>query len=383
MSSNTYRTYRGHIANFEAWLAQQELAVLDVSLDDLNRYSLHVHQQNLADVTMGARFITLRSFYRWAYQTGRSDHNPAAEFSPRYTKKDVSGDVLSLDDLRALVAAAGSAMDRAVLLLHIVLGLGPAEMIDARISDVINKDGAYYFRLGAKLVPLPTLVADVVVELIGERRRGPLMTNRRGDQMDRASVRRIFVRCGNVARLGVTVNPKLVQASVRTILINEPISTVAVLQGLSFGAYNDLLARSRLQPPAPQHVAHRLALLLRPDADGTEALLDHADGLTNHHGLPQSARVMLAGAAFERHLRLLGIRQGALPPDTERTQIASLTGILIGAHVIKKTDEKLCVGIGTVRDWAAHGWFEKVTRDVGDRVVADIKRMVAAYPVSN
>lgn len=177
------------------------------------------------------------------------------------------------------------------------------------------------------------------------------------------------------------VNMNLLQASMRDVLINEPISTVAVLQGTSFGIYNALAHRAQHAPPVPQHIAYRMALLLRPDADSTSALLDHADSLSAHHGLPPAARVAVAGAAFERHLRALAMATGAVPKDIRKTQIGFLSGQLLQAGVFTQADFRTCGVIADGRDLAAHGWFEDVTDAKADRIVADMRRIVGAHPL--
>jgi site-specific recombinase XerD len=382
LADKTISTYRQHIGVFQEWLNSVDIPIHEVTEDDLARYSGWLYTTGVSVATMTLRFTSVRVLYAWLYKTRRIDRDPAVDFFPRTRHKHIRRDVLSLRDLRRLLSKATDPTSRAVLLLIMVNALGPDEILTIKITDVTTTDGLHTLRLhDGRHVPLPDLVAGPVFDVIGDRQRGQLLLNKWGSPMTAPNMRLLLRKAATEARLGVPLNFKLLIASVRVIAMTEQVSTVSLMQAFGFGTYRNLVDVARHLPEAPQHLAYRLATLLRPDADSTAALLDQADALAAHHGLPQSARVMVAGAAFERHLRLLAIRDKALPPDTERTQIGSLTGILIGAKVIKKTDEKICVHVGTVRDWAAHGWFEKVTEDVANTFMADLRRLVAAYPL--
>ncbi|MDT7572574.1 MAG: hypothetical protein QOE05_2748 [Actinomycetota bacterium] len=382
LADNTISTYRTHITVFQAWLNTADIPIHEVTEDDLARYSGYLYTTDISASTLSLRFVSVRVLYAWLYKTRRIDRDPAVDFFPRSRQRHIRRDVLGLRDLRKLVTRTTDPIRRAVLLLILVNALGPDEILPIKVTDISTTDGDHTLRLhDGRHVPMPDLVADAVFDVIGDRQRGPLLLNEWGNPMTAANLRLLLVKSGEDARLGVKVNFKLLIGSLRVVAITEPVSTLSLLQAFGFGTYRNLGDVGRHLPPTPQHLAYRLALLLRPDAESTPALLDQADSLASHHGLPQSARVMVAGAAFERHLRLLGIREKALPADTERTQIGSLTGILIGAKVLKKTDEKVCAHVGSVRDWAAHGWFEKVTEDVANNFMADLRRLVAKYPI--
>jgi site-specific recombinase XerD len=381
LSTHTIRTYRTGLADFARWATDQDLPLDEVQDGDLNRYRLHVQQQRLSHSTVDSRTGAVRNFYRWMHADGRITHNPAAKFLNQYQPKNTLTDVLKLPDLRALVEAATGAKERAVLLLMLLNGLSTHDIIQLNVSDLITDDG-YRLRLAAGgYTPLPDLLVTPILDITGERKRGPLLLNEWNNRMSNHNVRRLVSNCSTRAKLGVDVSPQILTASMRDILINGPVPMTAILQSLGFGATTNLRQRVKLAPTAPQHVAFRMALLLRPDSTTTVAYFDHADGLSAHHGLPPAARVAFAGAAFELHLRLLAVREGVVPENIEKTTLGFLASRLRDDGPFSEAEFKICGIIGTTRDWAAHGWFDKVTDERANQAMIYMRQLVDNHPI--
>lgn len=375
------RAYRGHLASFAAWAQERGISLLGVQEHDLAQYSLDLRQRGLTGATVDAMFTPIRGFYKWLVLVGHLERNPATR-TERFRTRGGKRDALTLQELRALVAAATDPTDRAVVLLTIVNGLGGDEIAGLTVADLCETGGDYHLKLpGDRTTPLPQLVHVPLLRAVGYRKRGPLLLNEWNNPLTNANIRRITRRAARNARISIPVSQVTLTASMRSVLVNEPISLAAVLQGIGFGTYTNLANRARNAPKAPQHIAHRMALLLRPDADSTDALLAHADSLSAHHGLPPAARVMVAGAAFERHLRELAVACGGIEPDHDKTSIMQLAGRLVAKRTIPERDNAACVPIAAARDWAAHGWFDMVTDDLADRVVAEMRRIVTDHPL--
>lgn len=382
LSNNTVRTYAGGIGELARWAAPQGLPLAQVDEDDLHRYSLYAHQQGWSGTTVESRFGAVRNFYKWLFQTRRISVNPAANFRSRYGAKNTLTDVLGLKDLRTLLGAVKEARERSVLLLMLLYGLTADELGRLNVADFVRDDDGYRLRLpGGDTAPVPDLLAAELVAEIGDRKRGPLLFNRRGRRLTPTNVRLLAKEWAAAANLGVDVSPQIILASMRDVVINEPISMVSILQALGFGAVTNLKERAKLAAPSAQHLAVRMASLVRPDADSTAAYFDYADSLSTHHALPRAAGVALAGAAFERHLRELAIKAGAIPADIDKTTLGFLSGRLKDEGVLSEAEFKVCGTIGTTRDFAAHGWFEKVTDERADQAARDIRRIVADHPV--
>jgi site-specific recombinase XerC len=382
LADNTIRSYRSALMALHEWAMLQEKRLVDVDEDDLNRYGLHVGQLGLSDATCHTRFGVVRLFYKWLFEGGRITRNPAARFRTGSAPKSVLTDVLAAADLRSLIGAATDDMERSILYLMLLNGLNASDISKLNISDLVQAEDGYHLRLPhGRSTPLPDILAEPLLRAVGEQKRGPLLRNRWGNRLTHNNVRHITQKIAKDANLGVDVVPQILLASMRDLLIHEPISFVSVLQALGAGANTNLKERVKIAPPAPQHVAFRLALLLRADATSTAAYLDYADTLSAHHALPAAARVTLAAAAFERHLRELAIRRCSVPADIPKTTLGFLAGRLKDDGMLSEAEFRICGTIATTRDWAAHGWFEKVTDTLADQAMANMRRIVCAHPL--
>lgn len=378
---NTVKTYRTGITAFYVWLSEQDKRLVDVFGDDLNRYGLHVSQQKYTASTEQARFGAVRNFYKWMHDGGRIDHNPAHKFRTGTAPKMVLTNVLSLSDLRSLVLAVTGDRDRTILYLMLLCGLNAEAISRLDLSDLMQTANGFQIRLpGGRSTPLPDILAEPLVRATAGRRRGPLVLNERGHRLTHMNVRRLTAKWAKAANLGVDVVPQMLLASIRDLLVHEPVPLVAILQALGSGAKTNLAERCKIAPTATQHVSFRLALLLRPDATSAAAYFDHADALSSQHGVPTAARVILAASTFERHLRELAIARTVVPPSIRKTTLGFLSGALRDAGVLSEAEFKVCGVIATTRDWAAHGWYEKVNEASADQAVRDMRRLVAEHP---
>lgn len=289
---------------------------------------------------------------------------------------------MSSRDLRHVVAVAEEPLERSLILSFTVLGMGPREIAAADLQHLSREDRPWSLRIPSRPaeLPLPHLVEGPLAALIADRHRGPIFRSRAGTPLDRAAQIRVLNRLAKKAKLGYAINGRLLHASTRDLLANNPVPYAALQQGLTSGGAKELFERGKYLPRVKTHATFYAASLIRPDQDSTDALLDVADGLSQDERLPTAVRLLLAGAVFERHLRVLAIAADRLDSNVGQTTITSLAGQLRGAHVLSNEEVQACATVAEARDWAAHGWFELVTDELADRVIGLVQRITRDHP---
>jgi integrase len=371
VTPSTTKEYGGDLRHLCRWLKEHDTPLLAVTQDDLARFSRHLDIGPLSDATKHRRKGTIRLFFTWLYGEGRIELNPSRIFDGRGMPIHPKVEVMEVADLRAFIRAAVVPKDSVPVLLSTVMCLPVRDIVALNVQDLQVDEGEWRLRLsGRPLLRLPGLVSGPLEAIASGRKRGPLVLNAWGARVDRSSLSRVFDRIGKQAGLDYTVTSRLLQQSMRRLLGTNPVPMAAIEQSLGAGPARSIWLHLQDLPPMRSPLAFRAAGLVRPDSDSVDALLDVADGLSDNDLLPAAARVMLASAAFERHLRQVAIDAERLDPTERRTTISGLSGQLRGAGLLTNTQVQMCATIAEVRDGAAHGWWELVTDDLADRVLA-------------
>jgi site-specific recombinase XerD len=379
----TVRDYKADLRYFERWCRTRDLDLLDVTDDDLSRYVHDLQSGQRASTTIVRYGLSIRILYEWLHARGHVAVNPALHISKKYTR-GAPTDVLTTEELRRLVAAtADDPVSRSVITLMSVTGLSAADVEAAKVTDLRSTSAGWELRLAlhdSAPMPLPPLVSEAVLKAVGSRRRGALLLNSRGNPMDRAAMTRVIARSVAKAGLNIDVSPRTLTFTMRSTSINEGVTLLEVAHGLPTLGEQNLMLRARSSPPPPQHVSFHLSAIVTDKRDSTDALLDQADALANLKFVHSSVRLMLAGAAFERHLRLLAVTQNHIPPD----QIGDMmfyAGALRRAGAITEAEVQLIPDVAQQRNNAAHGRLESVSADDISRTIATIRRLVKAHPL--
>lgn len=382
LSPGTIREYTHDLREFSKWLSKQEVSVDDVTQDDLARYSLHLDQTDLSASTTHRRRMTVKLLYGWMYEKSRIESNPGRLYDKAVGPQIARREVMSVADLRRIIATAKDPKDRAVLLLMTVMGLALREVCALQISDLLADAGGWLLRVDGRQreLPIPSVVAEPLLSVRGTRTRGPLLVNQRNRPLEQAAIARIVGRVAEQTNLGYSVSSRLLINSMRGALIVNPVPMHTMMQGLgSTGRH--FLSQAGMMPTARTHLTYHAAALVRDDPHSTEGLFDAASAFSDNDRLPAASTVMLCGAAFEQHLRELAINAQVLDPSERRTTITGLAGQLRGGGVITNAEVQSCATIAEVRDQAAHGWFDLVTHDLADRVIGFMRQIVRAHPL--
>ena len=382
---STVDDYRGDLRSFNRWCEQQGIQVPSASEDDLARYVHHLTERKLSSATRGRRAGVLKQFFQWLLDQGRIPSNPARKISSAFVRGEPT-EVLSVRELRAvLVASEGDPVSRSVVGLLAVMGLGVQDVEAASVTDLRDGPTGSQLRLRARseaTVPMPPLVREAVRQAVGRRQQGALLINQRGNRMDRAVMTRITAKLGEAAQLDLKLSPSILTHTMRHLALTHGLPLVALVQALPGAQLKNLILTAATAAPAEYPASYRLAALVRPDPDSTQAYLDQADLMSGIPDVHPAARVMFAGAALEQHLRLLAQQAGALTRDSERGTLTGFASLLRGRRSLTPQEVQLVAVIAGHRDNASHGWFAEITDAIAHWTLAHVRVLVDDHPLA-
>jgi integrase/recombinase XerD len=163
LAKNTLAAYRGDLALFSLWLAEQKLGLTGADEAAINRYLAHLHTRpgGFKPASQRRLHSTLRRFYRWLLDQGRIGADPLlnierpmrAERFPKTLSERNIEDLLAAPD----VDTPRGLRDRALLEVLYATGLRVSELVGLKLFELSLADGLVrVFGKGAKerLVPL-------------------------------------------------------------------------------------------------------------------------------------------------------------------------------------------------------------------------------------
>jgi hypothetical protein len=222
--------------------------------------------------------------------------------------------------------------------------------------------------------------------MVGDRRTGPLFTDRKGQKaIDRSSVSEIVERAARNAGIQEKVLPRHLLYTLPTVALDHGFSYVSVMRatGVIQTRHSSrwLYTGDRSDE---ENASLRLARMVFHPPDSAENWLVHTEALLRETDVPEQVTVMTAGAVIERHLRLLAVEHG-IPPqsDSSKGGISYYVGELQRRKVMRVPDAREFRALGDLRNDAAHGWFERVPPGSGIRALRDARELIARYPLTN
>ena len=185
--ARTKREYRADFDQYTEWLASTD--PLDADRARIQRFLAHLGDQDLSDATIRRKSSAISSFYTYAVQEKRLEHNPAALLRrPKGESAPRRG--LEVDQAHQLIAAARTHSRSAHALIWLMAGAGLriSEACGALIEDLKDDLLTVTVKGGhRKIKPLSVPVLTAVTTAIADRDHGPILTNRDGNPL---SVRR-------------------------------------------------------------------------------------------------------------------------------------------------------------------------------------------------
>ncbi|QFG26715.1 tyrosine-type recombinase/integrase [Actinomadura sp. WMMB 499] len=227
-SAATKRTYVDDLRRVWAPLARElgheAFAVGCLTSEHVRMWRLRQEAAGVAARSVGRYVSCLSSLH--TYAAGRLDpppRNPVTEDDrPRLPSGRTSSStpVLELDQVRAVAARATSETDLLVVMLLYSLAGRVTELCAADVTDLLHDGDRTLLNLVRKggkprALPLPARCAELLRRHVGGRTGGPLLTDAKGDRLDRHDVDRISTRLGRAAGVpaGRDLTPHIWRAS--------------------------------------------------------------------------------------------------------------------------------------------------------------------------
>ena len=223
VSPDTERCYRYQLRNFAQWMEteQGKIELEDVTAVDLLTYKQSL--SHLASSTQKRYMATIRSFFKWAQESGLTDIDPAVGVKLPRAMQGQAPTFFTLDETRELIASvqAGRYGKRdAAMLWCFAHGLRVAEVATLNVGDVIQPENGGMAALrvrgkGSKARTVPLLMDGyrAVTEYLGDRVDAdtePLLTctyrGRTGRRMSRAGIQERFMVLA--ARAGIPADKR-------------------------------------------------------------------------------------------------------------------------------------------------------------------------------
>lgn len=213
-----------------------EIAVSDVTLDQISDYLAHKKRLGLAAATIKLVVVAIKIFFRWLAQRERIARDPADVLSlPRLSRylpetlNELQVDRL-LDGIPTNVPRG--LRDRAILELLYASGLRVSELVNAKL-EFLDFDSRFIRVTGkgskTRLVPVGTRACDAI-KLYLERERPALVKKRtgseiflssRGTKLTTVRIWQIVKQCAKNAGLDLNVYPHLLRHSFATHLLSN------------------------------------------------------------------------------------------------------------------------------------------------------------------
>lgn len=138
-SADTIRNYITGASIWLAWCNAQDLTYLEATRNDMTRW-LGELAETQAQSTVRLRLLCLRVFYDFLKESEQIGDNPARAIKlPPQVARPV--EILTDDELQAMIEVANKAEDRAIILLLLGGGLRRAESFNIKREDVNFGDG--------------------------------------------------------------------------------------------------------------------------------------------------------------------------------------------------------------------------------------------------
>jgi len=186
LSANTREAYLHDVGGFVAYLHDEGLALGDVTLDVLHRYSFALHDLGISPRSIARMHSALRSFFRFLVLDGYLESDPAELLeSPKIGKHLPT--VLTLEEVDAVIAAIDLSQphghrDRAMIEMLYSCGLRVSELCSLKMSDLYLEEG--FLRVTGKgnkqrLVPISPRAIKELELWFAERR---MLTPKPGEE---------------------------------------------------------------------------------------------------------------------------------------------------------------------------------------------------------
>ncbi|WP_305369800.1 site-specific tyrosine recombinase XerD [Photobacterium leiognathi] len=236
LSENTLASYRNDLMKLLNWLKQESRNVIDVSVDDLQRYQQWLFDKDYKQTSRARMVSAIRRLFQYLHREKMRDDDPSAMLVTPKLPKRLPKD-LSEAQVDALLDAPDvndpiELRDKAMLELLYATGLRVTELVTLTMENISLRQGVV--RITGKgdkerLVPMGENAIDWIEQfietgrpqLLGEKSSDVLFPSRRARQMTRQTfwhrIKHYAVLAGIDAE---TLSPHVMRHAFATHLLN-------------------------------------------------------------------------------------------------------------------------------------------------------------------
>lgn len=240
LSDNTVKAYSADLKAFLTWLPAE---TAEPARHQLVLYLSHLKSCGQKPTSIARTLASLRGWFAWQKLIGRLDCDPSATLQNPQTSKRLP-QVLTIEEVKAMISVAKSARDTALVELLYGAGLRVSELCGLNLSNLDFIQGSLRcLGKGSKerLVPIGNQAMQAIKDYLTERngqagseektsppRRGksnrvaqPLFCDRRGGRMSRLVVWQVVKRLARSAGINKKLSPHTLRHSFATHLLEN------------------------------------------------------------------------------------------------------------------------------------------------------------------
>lgn len=209
LSSNTGDAYENDITAFIEWLLEKKE---EATRTTLTRYLQHLKAGGMQASTLARKLATLRGWFEWQKASQYIDSDPTEGImNPKLARH--LPQVMSTNEITAMVAAAANDRERLIIELLYGAGLRVSELITLRIND-INLTSGFVRCLGKgskeRIVPIGKPAIDAIKTYIAsDERLNPPVQDPSKKKVGRPPAKRLLVKSARSRRNTVESSPLL------------------------------------------------------------------------------------------------------------------------------------------------------------------------------
>ena len=249
-STNTLKNYEIDIYEFFNYLSKECLSYKDISYEDITGYLIFLNNKKLSVSTISRKLSSLRSFYRYLFNSDIIKNNPMKFVSSPKKEKKLPR-YLSLDEVKEIFEVPNinvplGQRDRLILEILYSTGIRVSELVNLKMDDIDldgkeirvlgkgNKERIVYFNdVCLKYVNL--YISNGRSEILSNNNMTSnyLIINGHGKNITTRGIEKLLDNILRKTKLKKKVSPHMLRHSFATHLLNEgcDILTVKELLG--------------------------------------------------------------------------------------------------------------------------------------------------------
>lgn len=270
----TRRKYWRTMLDWTMILMEARIGLLDATRQHIESWSAAERRRGLTAASVAGELVVVCGFYRWAYEEGHLDRDPAANVRRPKRPRRSSLRWLEADELVRLLdsAKAWDATAHALMCMLSLNGLRLTETIEAAVPHLSHQGKLTTLHLPSRkadvmdIVSLPDRTVTAIEPLIEGRTVGRILRTAARRPLTVATVYRLLDQIAEQADLG-HIRPHMLRATFVTLSLDAgvPIRDVMASTGHATTAMIDYYDRGHAS--VRRNASHRLAKSLFGDND--------------------------------------------------------------------------------------------------------------------